>query len=1030
MIEQQTTLRRLQPNDWTLLPATLQWRLAGYYRQSGELAKAAALLDQIEDEKGASTRLYEQRALLAAAEGDGAAALQWLRRRALERPSATAWIAVARHHLDRGELAAAQEIADDLLDSDPDLMTVALLAADVALAGGDREAARAQLDRALAGFPDNLSLHLAFARLMLAQRDRAGVEDWWTRAKHLAGDEASASQAAALAELADLLGYADDAAVFRKREAALIEQAERDLSEKVETALIGTSPVDPDDLVSFAEPVLPNPAAAEPEIDTDSAGSGALDPRVMETLRRDFGHSALRHGQVAVIERALAGRDTLAIMPTGAGKSLTFQLPAMLLPGTTLVISPLIALMKDQLESLPAPVRERSALINSSLSLGEIEERLRQVRTGRLKMLYIAPERFRDHRFLRALQEIEISLAVVDEAHCISLWGSDFRPDYLFIPKALAELGDPPLLAVTATATPEMARQIAAGLGREPEQVRISIFRPNLHYEVFQLRDREQKIAKVVEICRREEGAGIVYVRSRKDAESIAGVLRDNGVNAVPYHAGLDPDIRAANQERFMSGRARVVVATVAFGMGVDKADVRFIIHQSPPDSLEAYAQESGRAGRDGQPARCVMLATPPDAASLKTMARRDEIGIHTLRQIYASIKSQATGAWAIFDAQELENRLSTDPDRRIDSRVALGILEQAGLIVRHPDAPDTYTVRPVAGAPGADEGAAKRLDDWLATQRVPGLIATAAACQATGLTPFELDRLLIGRGVWEARPGRRGVCVQFLSPPPDISRTMSELIERARANDDRRIDQVIAYVKRRECRHVMLAAHLGERLGPCGTSCDVCQGLVSGRKAQEPRTATPGSSMTSAEDALAVLSAVRTLPFPMGRTGLTKLLVGSLESRVREDRAPSFSVLQHLKKSAIERLINRLVEDGFLDRDVGHEFMLISLTAKGRQATLEDLADYGKAVPTSTRDADGLTDPADQERYERLAAWRRRRLEQDEVPGYVIATNAMLRSLAIQNPQTLADLRHIAGFGPGRIEKYGSEILAVLTDE
>jgi ATP-dependent DNA helicase RecQ len=1018
MIEQQRNLIELGSDDWRILPSTLQWRLVSFYRQCGELALAHKILDGIEAERGGSAKLYEHRAMLAEARGDDDDAAHWLRRRAEERPSATAWIGVVRHHLARGELAEATEISDALHESDPDLLSVMMLGADVALEHGDRQRARALLAQAHELFPDNLSVFLANATLAQRLGDAAQADSWWQRACAAAGEEAGASSCAAIAETGKALGRHSETARYEERAAQLRRQAEQELAEKIDAALLVSAPPPAEDLVTFSipEPITPNG-------DTSDAGP-PLDPRVLETLQRAFGHTALRPGQIAVIERALAGRDTLAIMPTGAGKSLTFQLPAMMLPGTTLVISPLIALMKDQLESLPSAVRERSALINSTLSAGEIRERLRLVRSGSVKMLYIAPERFRDHLFLRALQEIDISLAVVDEAHCISLWGSDFRPDYLFIPKALAELGDPPLLAVTATATPEMARQIATGLYRDLDVQRISIFRPNLTYKVIQLRDREQKIAQVIDICRREEGTGIVYVRSRKDAESIAGVLRDNGVQAIPYHAGLAPEIRAANQERFMTGRVRVVVATVAFGMGVDKADVRFIIHQSPPDSLEAYAQESGRAGRDGQQARCVLLATPSDAARLKTMARRDEIGIETLRQVYAAIKAQAVGAWAIFDPQGLETQLSTDPDQRLDSRVALGILEQAGLIVRHPDAPDHYTIRRPAQPEATDHGALARLEGWLETQQVPGVISTAAACQATGMTPFELDRLLIDERLWNGRPGRRGVCVQFLPPPPNIGRTMSDLLERTRANDDRRIDQVIAYIKSHRCRHAMLAAHLGEKLEPCGTACDVCRGTGQTTVAAK---ATVGQSSATKEDAMTVLTAVANLPYPMGRTGLAKLLVGSLESRVREDRAPRFGALKHLKKSAVERLINQLTEEGFLHRDLSHEFFLLSLTAKGRDATLGDLAHYDGATASKRRTASTLTSAEERERHQRLLDWRRRRIEEDEVPGYVIATNAMLLDVAAQNPESIAELEQIAGFGDMRIEKYGSEILHTL---
>ena len=322
----------------------------------------------------------------------------------------------------------------------------------------------------------------------------------------------------------------------------------------------------------------------------------------------------------------MAGVDTLAIMPTGAGKSLTFQLPAMLLPGVTIVISPLIALMKDQLESLPPRVRAHSTVINSTLSFEEIQNRIDEIRNGAIKLVYIAPERFRDHRFLRALQRVAISLAVIDEAHCINLWGSDFRPDYLFIPKALAELGDPPVLALTATATPTMANQIGVGLGRDLTMVRVSLFRSNLFYSVETAAQPGGKGHPAGRACAaRCRGPGSSMSARARMPNRWPTRFASAGCRRCPITPDSPPRLRSRNQERFMTGQTRVVCATVAFGMGIDKADVRFIVHFSAPASLEAYAQESGRAGRDGRGARCILLSTANDGTRLRQFARREE---------------------------------------------------------------------------------------------------------------------------------------------------------------------------------------------------------------------------------------------------------------------------------------------------------------------------------------------------------------------------------------------------------------------
>ena len=417
----------------------------------------------------------------------------------------------------------------------------------------------------------------------------------------------------------------------------------------------------------------------------------------MDTLRDVFGHDGLLPGQTAVINRVLAGADTLAILPTGAGKSLTFQLPSLLLPGTTLVLSPLIALMKDQVESLPPALRQRTVLVNSTLTPAEQQRAMDDIAAGAYKLVYAAPERLRQHGFLRVLRQAGVSLVVVDEAHCISLWGHDFRPDYLSIPAALPELGDPPLLAMTATASAETAASLSSAFRRDLDVVRTSAFRPNLFYAAERLGSKEEKARRVVALCRELSGQGIVYVSSRRDAENLAGVLGDNGVRAVPYHAGLEPRLRATNQDRFMRGDARVVVATVAFGMGVDKPDVRFIIHFSPSTSLEAYAQESGRAGRDGKPSRCVLLYTSSDRATQTRLARRDAMDLATLRQVYAGIKRHAAGSWAIFDPSRivLGGEPGDELDEAPDPRIGIGLLVEGGLLERHPNAPATWTLTP-----------------------------------------------------------------------------------------------------------------------------------------------------------------------------------------------------------------------------------------------------------------------------------------------------------------------------------------------
>ncbi len=331
-------------------------------------------------------------------------------------------------------------------------------------------------------------------------------------------------------------------------------------------------------------------------------------PGLRTTLRRTFGHSELRPGQQEVIERALAGRDTLAIMPTGAGKSLCYQLPALLLEGTTVVVSPLIALMKDQADRLVERGVEAEA-VNSTLSASEEAAAIEEIEANRAEFVFTTPERLADPQFVETLRRTPIDLLVIDEAHCISRWGHDFRPAYLELGHAAAELGNPAILALTATATPAVVEDIRHALGRPRMQVvDVGLYRPNLVYAVRQVTNEREKRATLLELLRAHPGPAIVYAATVKVAEAVHDFLRAEGEDALLYHGRLAAHERAGRQDAFMEGRARIMVATNAFGMGIDKADIRAVIHYQVPGSIEAYYQESGRAGRDGADAWCTLI--------------------------------------------------------------------------------------------------------------------------------------------------------------------------------------------------------------------------------------------------------------------------------------------------------------------------------------------------------------------------------------------------------------------------------------
>ena len=361
-------------------------------------------------------------------------------------------------------------------------------------------------------------------------------------------------------------------------------------------------------------------------------------PHDLQTvLNRSFGHSSFRDGQEQVIESLLAGRSALALFPTGAGKSLCYQLPSLLMDGLTVVISPLIALMKDQVEALEAR-GIAAARLDSSLTPDEAASVYERIRSGTLKLLYIAPERLMSEQFVTRLARTRIAMMAVDEAHCISEWGHNFRPEYLRLAHVAEELGISPVLALTATATPAVAADIRRAFGiAEADHVQTSFLRPNLAYRVTPCADKH-RLDLLTSRLQERQGAAIVYVTLQKTAEQVANHLQKRGLKALAYHAGLPDEKRHAAQDAFMRGRADTIVATIAFGMGIDKADIRGVYHYNLPKTLENYSQETGRAGRDGLPSVCELLACADDRIALENFTYGDTPTPEAIRQLLGHI--------------------------------------------------------------------------------------------------------------------------------------------------------------------------------------------------------------------------------------------------------------------------------------------------------------------------------------------------------------------------------------------------------
>ena len=580
-----------------------------------------------------------------------------------------------------------------------------------------------------------------------------------------------------------------------------------------------------------------------------------------DQLREIFGFQGFRPGQAESVAAALGDRDALVVMPTGSGKSVCYQLPALIRDDLTLVVSPLVSLMADQVAALERVAPGRVAVVNAQQGYGANAAALAQVREGTVRLLYIAPERFGSPRFVDAIAGVRVGLFVVDEAHCVSQWGHDFRPDYFTLADAAARVSARATLALTATATPRVADDIVRRLRlRDPVRVTTGFDRPNLSFAVVGCRgglDKERRLAAA--LAEPDALPAIVYAGTRDATERLAKALAGAlDARTVVYHAGMDRGARAAAQERFMSGEAEVIVATNAFGMGIDKADVRTVCHATVPGSLEAYYQEAGRAGRDGRPARCLLFAEQRDKGLHVFFIQRAHVELTAIERVGERLN------WAGIDGRydvALSELAGLASDRRDDEavRAIIGHLARAGVLVPTP-APYDRAAGMITG--GFDRRA-------------------AALCMGSA-REAERVRWAQYRAVWE-------------------------------------------YVEGTRCRREALLAHFGDRSrgAPSVECCDVCApSLVPAPPAAVAVGVTPAGSGGGDLDS-AITRVVSTARPAVGRTRAVEILRGGRSKIVVQnayDGLPDYGAFAHLRSEDVLGRVDELLAAGTL-RSSGGRF-------------------------------------------------------------------------------------------------------------
>lgn len=702
----------------------------------------------------------------------------------------------------------------------------------------------------------------------------------------------------------------------------------------------------------------------------------------MEALKEHFGFSGLREGQDRVVSSIMEGRNVLVVMPTGGGKSLCYQLPALCRDGVCLVVSPLIALMKDQVDALAARGIP-STMINSSLSFPEQKERLAAMKEGAFKLVYVAPERFGHEGFMHALTEVDINMVAVDEAHCLSQWGHDFRPDYLKLGRAIEAMGQPQVAALTATATPRVREDILEHLGLDdPVTIVRGFARDNLHFRISACDTHKDKYKRLYELVKLHK-TGIIYCSTRKKVEQVHEALSDLGLNVTAYHAGMTDAQREEAQNAFMNRHADIVIATNAFGMGIDRADVRFVAHFEVPGSVEAYYQEAGRAGRDGDDAYCELLFNHADLRTQEFFIEGVNPGVPLIVELYELLRKHCSAethevAWSL---EEMAERLKCRNAMQVGA--ALSVLMRSSVISRH-------------DVPG---------------QRV------------------KLTRV-------------KDPSVSGLKIPLD-----EQALREKEVRDREKLKSVTEFAYSSGCRQQWILNYFGEEdSAPCGR-CDQCMtlGVEEGQSLGEEENKVVRQALSGIARA-SVRLGDGSWQGRWGKTKIIQMLKGSKTQELLKtslSRLSTYGILARWSEDDIRQLFRAMQMAGLTRMSGEADRPLITLSPKGsevmmgrKQASMiwpfarrgKAPASTGQTRVRSTGDLTALGE-FDEDLFLKLKELRNELAREAGIPAYAVFHNSTLEALARLKPTTRRGAMNVHGIGEQKAARYLDDFLEVIAE-